>query len=102
MKTVITFEIDTQSLDSFTDEHVAALWHIAQANPAAHGDKDAGHLAAAIGFEIIKRWLKAAPASLYHHQLHDHYWSILKDHGKWVEPDYSTWVPNAVLEGRAA
>ena len=99
MKASITFEIDTDCLNGYTDEHIAELWHIAQANPAEHGDRDAGYIAGLIGFEIIKRWLKQAPVTLHRHQPNDHYWHILKEHGKWVEPDYRTWVPNAALEG---
>jgi hypothetical protein len=101
MKTTITFEIDTEALDGFTDEHIASLWHLAQANPAPLGNKDAGHLSGRIGFEIIKRWLKTAPVAMYRHQLHDHYWVTLKDHGKWVGQDNGTWVPNAPQEGCA-
>lgn len=68
MKTSITFEVDTDRLPHFNDEHLAALWHVAQANPAPFGDPQAGELAAAIGFEIIARWLKQQPPALYHHQ----------------------------------
>lgn len=82
-KTAITIEIDTAALSGYTDEHLAALWHIAQANPAPHGDRDAGELAGTIGFEIIRRWLAQAPPVLYRHQARDYYWNELRQLGKW-------------------
>lgn len=102
MKTVITIEIDMDGLNGYTDEHIAMLWHVAQANPAPHGDQQAGQLVEAIGFEITKRWLKAQSPSVYHHQPKSHYHQILVQHGKWQEPDYKTWAPNPVQEGGAA
>lgn len=70
----IAFEIDTDasSLSSITSAHLASAWHIAQANPAPYGDKDAGLLVKALGDEIVRRWLAAVPAQLYSHQAIDH------------------------------
>lgn len=68
MKTTIAFEIDTDRLDGYTDEHIAELWYIAQANPAPITDADAGRLAEHIGREIISRWIKSMPAPLWNHQ----------------------------------
>lgn len=90
----ITFDIDADRLTSFTDSHLAALWHIAQANPAPHGDREAGELAGAVGFEIIRRWLSATPPELYAHQPSDHHWKTLHRHGLWAGPG-GAWVPNA-------
>ena len=68
MKTTVMFEIDTDRLSGYTDAYVAQLWHIAQANPAPYGDRDASHLTHAVGTEIIRRWLKWAGAELHSHQ----------------------------------
>ena len=53
----VSFDINPDGLASITDSHLAALWHISQANPAPHGDRDAGELARAVGVEIVRRWL---------------------------------------------
>lgn len=77
MKTQIAFEIDTDRLDGYTDAYLAQLWHIAQANPAPHGDEDASNLVRDVGTEIIRRWLKLAGAELHTHQPGAHYWKAL-------------------------
>ena len=100
MKTSVTFDIDTDALDGYTDDHLASLWHVAQANPAPISNKDASQLAGAIGFEIVKRWLKDVPAPLYHHQQSHHYWSLLQVHGR-MSDGGSKWVPHPNLEGGA-
>jgi hypothetical protein len=82
-KTAITVEIDDARLASYTDSHLATLWHVAQANPAPHGDRHAGELAERIGREIIRRWLGASQPELWHHQGHDYYWSELCKLGTW-------------------
>jgi hypothetical protein len=53
-------------------------WHLAQANPAPHGNWAAGELVERIGREIIRRWLKATPPELWRHQARDHYWQQLR------------------------
>lgn len=68
MKTSITFDVDSDSLDGYTDQYIADLWHIAQANPAPFGDADACHFADKLGREIIKRFLATAPLNLWTHQ----------------------------------
>ena len=100
MKTSITFEIDTEGLSGFTDEYLAQLWHIAQANPAPSGNQDAEYLASKIGFEIIRRWLKGVPPSLYAHQQGTFYWHTLVHglgakfiDGRWQIPASSDEVP---------
>lgn len=74
MRHKIVFEIDTDasSLSSIASAQLAAAWHIAQANPAPYGDKEAGLLVKALGDEIVRRWLAAVPAQLYSHQAGDH------------------------------
>ncbi|MEU6661201.1 hypothetical protein [Streptomyces sp. NPDC046821] len=85
MKTqqTISIEIDTDRLASHPDSHLAMLWHVAQANPALHGDVAAGEIVRHVGSEIIRRWLKAAPAEMYHHQDRHHYWSNLSRFASW-------------------
>ena len=68
MKTTITFEIDTDRLAGYTDEHLAELWYIAQANPKPIEDRDASDLAEHIGREIIRRWIRETPLPLWNHQ----------------------------------
>ena len=48
----VTIEIDDEKLASYTDQRLALFWHVAQANPAEHGDSMAGELAERIGREI--------------------------------------------------
>lgn len=83
MEHQVTFHIDTEKLPSYHDGYLASLWHIAQANPAPHGDRHAGELAEAIGREIIKRWLQAAGVPLWEHQGGDHYHKALIEHCLW-------------------
>ena len=64
----ITIEIDEAKLTGYTDEFLAACWHVAQHNPAAYGDAMAGDLTEHIGREIIRRWLKGIEPELWHHQ----------------------------------
>lgn len=68
MQISVTFEIDSDRLESYTDEYLAHLWHIAQANPAAFGDVAACHMVEYIGREIIRRWLMETPPALWNHQ----------------------------------
>jgi hypothetical protein len=75
VKTSITFEIDTAGLESYTDQHLATLWHIAQQNPAPLGDLVAEELAEQIGREIIRRFLRRTPAQLWAHKGGDHLWA---------------------------
>lgn len=82
-KTAITIEIDQDRLQQHSDEYLAAFWHVAQINPAEHGDRAAGELVERIGREIIRRWLGTVPSELWHHQGRDHYWSVLRKLGKW-------------------
>ena len=91
MKATVTIEIDTTRLIHMDDSAIAQLWHIAQANPAPFADFDASKLAGSIGFEIIRRWLKSAPAELYTHQERHPYWNELQKLGGWKD---GVFVPN--------
>lgn len=75
--TSITIEIDDARLGSYSDSYLATAWHVAQANPAPHGDHAAGELVERIGREIIRRWLAAARVELWNHQGRSYYWSQL-------------------------
>lgn len=68
MKTTITFEIDDDKLTGYTDEYIAQLWHIGQANPASFGDVQACTLVEFLGREIVRRWLAETPPELWAHQ----------------------------------
>ncbi|MCW8917170.1 MAG: hypothetical protein OQK24_15105 [Magnetovibrio sp.] len=70
MKTTITFDIDTENLASYSDEYLAKLWYIAQANHAPMEDREAGQLAEHIGREIIRRWILESPVPLWDRQGH--------------------------------
>lgn len=69
MKATVTFEIDTENLQCWTDQHLVQLFHIAQANPAdGFKSREPGLLAQQIGGEIIRRFLKRTEPELWHHQ----------------------------------
>lgn len=83
----ITVTIDTASLSGFTDQYLATLWHVAQANPADISDIAAGQVAEAIGREIIKRFLAETGPELYSHQGHHAMWhKLLVARGELPEP----------------
>jgi hypothetical protein len=68
-KTSITIEFDPDRLSTCTDQRLALLWHVAQANPAdGFEHSQPGDLAMRVGWEIIRRWLKQVPPEMYHHQ----------------------------------
>ena len=68
MKLDVTITVDTNALSSADDRYLAALWHVAQANPAPIEDRAAGRVAEAIGREIIRRFLATTPPLLWDHQ----------------------------------
>ena len=82
-KVSITIEIDDDNLASCTSPHLATLWHVAQANPAEHGDYMAGELVEHIGREIIRRWIGDIRPELWRHQGRDHYWRELTRFAKY-------------------
>lgn len=96
VKIEVTIEIDDGRLASYTDEHLVMLWHVAQANPARHGDRAAGEMAERVGREIISRWLRSSQPELWRHQGRDYYWSELAKLGKW-DGD-GVFVPRAIGE----
>lgn len=74
----ITIEIDPAEIGQYSDQRLALAWHVAQANPARHGDHAAGELAERIGWEIIRRWLGGVPPEMYAHQGNAYYWDQLR------------------------
>lgn len=69
MKASITVTFDTDSLQGYTDQHLAVLWHVAQANPEdGFQSCEPGKLAEKIGREIIRRFLAQTPPELWSHQ----------------------------------
>jgi hypothetical protein len=92
VKASITIEIDTESLSSRTDSHLAFLWHLTQANPAPYGDREAGAIAERVGREIILRWITKIGPELWQHQGTDHFLTVLQAHGSWPGPDHREWV----------
>lgn len=88
----ITITIKRGELRRYSDQFLATAWHVAQANPARHGDREAGELAEMIGREIIRRWVKSIEPAMYHHQGRDYYWDELRQLGKWKD---GVFVPSA-------
>jgi hypothetical protein len=97
----ITIAIDPASLGHCGDAQLVLFWHVAQANPAHFGDPIASQLVETIGREIIRRWLKAVPPELWHHQGRHYEWSWLRKFAKYEpgskdpqDPDWyrGTWV----------
>jgi len=69
MKTsTISIEFYADDLERYTDQHLAGLWHAAQANSKPFDDKEACDLAEGIGREIIRRFLTATQPALYNFQ----------------------------------
>lgn len=68
MKTTIAFDVDTENLPHITDEYLAQLWHVSQANTAPYGDRTACEFAEHVAREIVRRWVSAQPPALWHHQ----------------------------------
>lgn len=83
MKTTVVFDINTDKLGNYSDDHLLSLWHVAQANPAPIEDKAAGELAEHIGREIIRRWIKQTAIPLWNHQGHHHAQLLLAEHGSY-------------------
>jgi hypothetical protein len=69
MKASITITFEADDLQGYTDQHLAALWHVAQANPEdGFQSREPGELAEKIGREIIRRFLAQTPPALWSHQ----------------------------------
>jgi hypothetical protein len=90
VKVPVTIEIDLNELPRYTDEHIATLWHVAQANPAPFGDGLAGEIVSKLMFEIVRRWLTGVSPELYHHQPHHHYWEALSQFAKYEGGEHGT------------
>ena len=64
----ISFKIDPDSLSRYTDEYIAQLWHISQANPAPFGDRDACNFAEKVARECVRRFVTSIQPELWVHQ----------------------------------
>lgn len=97
----ITVEFDPDRVGSATNTELVLYWHLAQANPARHGDHDAGDAVEKVGREIIRRWLRGQEPEPWHHQGRDYYWSALTRFAKYEpggppespEFHHGRWVP---------
>ena len=92
-KVTIAIDFDLAALSRVPDAHLAMLWHVAQANPAPHGDEQAGELVAKVGHEIIRRWLAGTQPEMYHHQERSYYWTNL---GRFASYRDGDWRPDPV------
>lgn len=71
MKYIISITVDADALEGYTDQHLASLWHVAQANPVdGFENPEPGQLAEKIGREIIRRFLVSTGPELWAHQGH--------------------------------
>lgn len=93
----VTVSIKKGNLGRTPDATLALYWHVAQANPAPIGDKLAGDMVQAIGWEIIRRWLGGVKPEMYHHQADSYYWQNLRRFAKW---NGETWeaTPETIAE----
>lgn len=94
--TEITIKIERGELRRYSDEFLAAAWHVAQANPASIEDKEAGELAEYIGREIVRRWLRATEPAMWHHQGRHHAQMNLSRFAKW---DGEAWIAKTEADG---
>ena len=77
MKATVTIAIDTDSLQSLSDQYLAATWYVVQMNPAPLGDQAASRLAAAMTKEICRRFLERTPPLMNAHSPGDAEWHAL-------------------------
>jgi hypothetical protein len=82
----VTVEIDPNKLGSYTDELLAAYWHVAQANPVPYDDPVAGELVELVGREIIRRWLRDTHPKLWSHKGSSYYHTQLTRFAKYAPP----------------
>ena len=102
----IEIEIDDNKLPSYSDEFLAAAWHVAQWNPAPFPDKRAGELVERLSREIVRRWLRGVQPEVWKHKGSNHYWENLTRFAKYqpgtTEFDAGEWVldPNQHIGGQ--
>lgn len=88
----ITIEVDTDNLRNIEDSYLAALWQVAQLNPAPASDWDASSIVSTLSHEILRRWLSAAPVLQYNRHAAEYAMETLRKHGSWPGPKHDTWV----------
>lgn len=88
MKRAVTVEveIDLSQLRHYTEEHLAALWGVAQLNPAPIGDWAAVDTVRQLGDEIIRRFLARAGLPMYQHKADGYHWKQLTQFARYVPP----------------
>lgn len=86
MKRAVTVEFDLENLTGYADEYLAALWAVAQLDPARMGDWAAGEAARRLGREITRRWLARIGLPMGRHKPADHYWTTLSMLARYVPP----------------
>lgn len=67
-RVAVTVELDRNALGSYTDQHLAALWHTVQAAPAPYGDSLAADVVESLTYEIIRRWLATPAPQMFKHR----------------------------------
>lgn len=102
----ITVKIDLDRLTQYPDAELAALWGVAQLDPAEVGDWAAGEAVGRLAREIIRRWLNSAGHLMTNHKVEHNYWTELVKVAKYVPPPgvaagdvdhwhQGQWVPRA-------
>lgn len=73
-----------EKLTNITDANLAALWHVAQLQPAPLGDYFAGELVGRLTSEILRRWLRNTAPEMGNHSPDTHHWNQLTRFAKYV------------------
>jgi hypothetical protein len=94
--TETTITVDDGGLSRRPDHYLALAWHVAQANPAPFGDKDAGRFTEHIAREIVRRWLRGVEPELWHNQGAHHSQHHLSRFAKF---DGETWIAKTEDDG---
>lgn len=69
----ITLQFDPERLDSYSDDHLVALWHANEASAAPYGDAQAETVGDSLAREMARRFvLKTAP-SMWRRQALNYY-----------------------------
>lgn len=87
----IAIDFDYKDLRRVPDARLAMLWHVAQANPAPHGDEQASEIVSRVGREIVRRWLAGTAPEMCRHQERSYYWQHL---GRFASYRDGDWRPD--------
>ncbi|PRE89296.1 MULTISPECIES: hypothetical protein [Burkholderia] len=83
MKRTFAFQLDTDRLQTISDEYLTACWYTAQFLPVEHGDRDASEAVRALGVEIIQRWIRNQPIPMFNVQTQDHLLKQIRRFARW-------------------